>query len=43
MEDRPTRWWMVLNVRDGRITAIEDFRRHHDAVRILPAKVAAAP
>lgn len=25
MEGRPTRWWTVLTVRDGAVTAIEDY------------------
>jgi ketosteroid isomerase-like protein len=43
MEGRPTRWWTVLTVRDGRVTAIADYARHRDAVRTLPAKVETAP
>ena len=43
MEGRPTRWWTVLTVRDGRVTAVQDYRRHRDAARTLPPKVEAAP
>lgn len=43
MEGRPTRWWTVLTVRDGRVTAVQDYRRHRDAARALPPKVEAAP
>jgi ketosteroid isomerase-like protein len=43
MEGRPARWWSVLTVRDDRVIAIEDYTRHRDAVRTLPAKVATAP
>lgn len=45
MEGRPTRWWAVLTVRDGRVVAIEDHTRRRDAARALerrPADVAAA-
>jgi hypothetical protein len=35
MEGRATRWWTVLTVRDGRVTAIADHSRHRDAVRTL--------
>jgi ketosteroid isomerase-like protein len=38
MEGRTTRWWTVLTVRDGRVTAITDYARHRDAVRTLPPK-----
>jgi ketosteroid isomerase-like protein len=43
MEGRPARWWSVLTVRDGQVTAIVDYARHRDAVRTLPPKVEAAP
>ena len=43
MEGRPARWWSVLTVRDGQVTAIADYARHRDAVRTLPPKVEAAP
>jgi ketosteroid isomerase-like protein len=42
MEGRPTRWWTVLTVRDGRVTAIEDHARHRDAVRALARAAPAA-
>lgn len=43
MEGRPIRWWTVLTVRDGQVTAVQDYRRHRDAVRTLPAKIQTAP
>ena len=43
MEGRPTRWWTVLTVRDGQVTAVQDYRRHRDAVRVLPPKVESTP
>ena len=43
MEGRPTRWWTVMTVRDGQVTAIEDYTRHRDALRTLPPKVETAP
>src|SRR3954453_19779742 len=43
MERRPVRWWTVLTVRDGHVTAVEDSARHRDAVRTLPPKIEAAP
>ena len=43
MERRPARWWTVLTVRDGQVTAVEDYGRHRDAVRTLPPEVEAAP
>lgn len=43
MEGRPTRWWTVLTVRDGQVTAVEDYNRHRDAVRTLPPKTETAP
>jgi ketosteroid isomerase-like protein len=43
MEGRPTRWWTVLTVHDGQVTAVQDYRRHRDAVRTLPAKIQTAP
>ena len=43
MEGRPARWWTVMTVRDGQITAIVDYTRHRDAVRTLPPKVESAP
>lgn len=44
MESRPTRWWSVLTVRDGRVVAIEDHARRRDAALTLagePVDVAA--
>jgi ketosteroid isomerase-like protein len=35
MERRPTRWWTVLTVRDGKVAAIEDCARQRDALRAL--------
>jgi ketosteroid isomerase-like protein len=43
MERRPTRWWTVLTVRDGQVTAITDYARHRDALRTLSPKVETAP
>src|SRR3954451_3307738 len=43
MEGRPARWWSVLTVRDGQVTAIADYARHRDAVRALPSKVETSP
>lgn len=43
MEGRPARWWTVMTVHDGHITAIVDYARHRDAVRALPPKVESAP
>jgi ketosteroid isomerase-like protein len=43
MEGRPTRWWTMLTVRDGQVTAVADYRRHRDAVRTLAPKVETAP
>jgi ketosteroid isomerase-like protein len=43
MEGRPARWWTVLTVRDGHVTAITDYARHRDALRTLPPKVETAP
>jgi ketosteroid isomerase-like protein len=43
MEGRPARWWSVLTVSDGQVTAIADYARHRDAVRTLPRKDQAAP
>ena len=43
MEGRPARWWTVMTVRDGQVTAIVDYARHRDAVRTLPPKVESAP
>ena len=43
MEGRPARWWTVLTVHDGQVTAIADYTRHRDALRTLPARVPAAP
>jgi ketosteroid isomerase-like protein len=43
MEGRPTRWWTVLTVRNGQVTAARDHRRHRDAVHTLPPAVATAP
>jgi ketosteroid isomerase-like protein len=43
MEGRPTRWWTVLTVRDGQVTAVHDYRRHRDALRTLPPKIETAP
>ena len=43
MERRPVRWWTVLTVRDGQVTAVADYARHRDAVRTLAPKVEAAP
>jgi ketosteroid isomerase-like protein len=43
MERRPVRWWTVLTVRDGQVAAVEDFKRHRDAVRTLPPKIETAP
>jgi ketosteroid isomerase-like protein len=42
MEGRPTRWWTLLTIRDGRVSAIADYKRHRDALRALPVKVPAA-
>lgn len=38
MEGRPTRWWTVLTVREGKVTAVEDYNRHRDAVRTREPK-----
>ena len=43
MEGRPARWWTVLTVRDGLVTAIADYARHRDAILTLPQKVETAP
>src|SRR3954465_11845517 len=43
MERRSTRWWTVLTVRDGQVTAISDYARHRDAARTLPPAVPTAP
>jgi ketosteroid isomerase-like protein len=43
MEGRPARWWTVLTVHSGQVTAIADYRRQRDAVRTLPPKVESAP
>ena len=43
MEGRPARWWTVMTVGDGQITAIVDYARHRDAVRTLSPKVESAP
>jgi len=43
MEGRPARWWTVLTLRDGRVTAIADYARHRDAILTLPQKVETAP
>jgi ketosteroid isomerase-like protein len=43
MEGRPARWWSVLTVRDGQVTAIADYARHRDAVRALSSKVETSP
>jgi ketosteroid isomerase-like protein len=43
MEGRPTRWWTVLTVRGGRVTAVEDHTRHRDALRSLATEAVAAP
>ena len=43
LEGRPARWWSVLTVRDGQVTAIADYSRRRDAVRALPPKVESAP
>ena len=43
MERRPARWWSVLTVRDGQVTAIADYACRRDAVRTLPPKVESAP
>ena len=42
MEGRPTRWWTLLTIRDGQVTAIADYSRHRDALRALAATVPAA-
>src|SRR3954468_16747587 len=36
MEGRPTRWWTVLSVQEGPVTALADFNRHRHAIRELP-------
>jgi ketosteroid isomerase-like protein len=43
MEGRPARWWSVLTVHEGQVTAIADYSRHREAMRTLPPKVEAAP
>jgi ketosteroid isomerase-like protein len=43
MEGRPARWWTVLTVADGQVTAIVDYARQRDAARTLPEKIPAAP
>ena len=42
MEGRPTRWWTLLTIRDGQVTAIADYGRHRDALRALAAQVPTA-
>jgi ketosteroid isomerase-like protein len=43
MEGGPARWWTVLTVREGQVTAIADYRRQRDAIRELSPKVESAP
>jgi len=43
MAGRPVRWWTVLTVADGQVTAIADYERDRDAVRTLPAKLPLVP
>jgi hypothetical protein len=37
------RRWTVLTVRDGQVTAVEDYGRHRDAIRTLPPQIETAP
>jgi hypothetical protein len=39
MEGRPARWWSVLTIRDGQVTAIADHARQRDALRTLAPNV----
>lgn len=41
MEGRPARWWTVLTLDEGRVTAIEDHSRLRDAVRALERRESA--
>ena len=43
MERRPVRWWTVLTVRDGHVTAVADYARQRDAVRTLAPEIETAP
>jgi ketosteroid isomerase-like protein len=35
MEGRPARWWSVLTIGDGQVTAIADYTRQRDALHTL--------